>query len=103
MANNLTVTHQSGTHSVTLHIGPIPIPFPNPSKVIIEKDGLTISGVGDITLINGSCLFFETVSIKHAGTYCYTATNYEIDSRSREVGTHKNCVTLNVICEFNNS
>ena len=97
---NFSVTYKSGDQNVTVDIGFSPILVTNPSKTIIEKNGLNIPGAGNITLINGSALFFEEISRDSAGTYCYMITCYDHDNHSIEIGTYKSCITLNVICEL---
>ena len=89
-----------GEQNVEIHLGLTPSPFPAPSKIRLGKNGQSIQESDGIAVINGSALLFDEITVEHAGIYCLTATNYRLDNNSREVGTNKSCLTLDVICKY---
>lgn len=94
--------HVNGSRNVMIDLRINPLPFPEPSKITIKKNGqwIPVSRKYDgFTLINDSVLFFDEITKDHAGMYYLTATNYHLDNSSREVGTFTGNFTLNVICE----
>lgn len=87
---------------VAVDFGLTPLLFPVPSKVTLEKEGQTRpipQILRDITMINGSILFFKLITRYHAGQYTLTTTYYHQDNTSQEVGTSVAKLTLNVMCK----
>ena len=88
--------------NIMIDFGLPPLFFPVPSKIILEKEGLIVSQLEnswDISMINGSMLFFKLITRYHAGLYTLTVTYYHQENTSLEVGTSVAKLTLNVICK----
>lgn len=88
--------------NITIDFGLTPLLFSVPSKIILEKEGLTVSkleNLWDISIINGSMLFFKLITRYHAGLYTLTLTYYHQDNTYQEVGTSVAKLTLNVMCK----
>ena len=100
--NNIEKSIAENKTNITIDFGLTPLLFHVPSKITLEKEGQRgpiPQKLGDITVINGSILFFKLITRYHAGQYTLTTTYYHQDNTSQEVGTSVAKLILNVTCK----
>lgn len=72
--------------------------FPYPTRFQWWKNGVEISNTST-TALGYPRAEFETVSRDDAGLYSLTASNYNLDDPSQEIGERTGCFELVVFCK----